>query len=34
MDLETAVRLVLACVRGYRLPEPTRLAHNAAAKAG
>ena len=34
MDLETAVRLVLACVRGYRLPEPTRFAHNAAATAG
>jgi deoxyribonuclease V len=23
---ETAVRIVMACVRGYRLPEPTRLA--------
>lgn len=30
IDLETAVALVLACVRGYRLPEPTRLAHNLA----
>lgn len=28
--LETAVRLVLACGRGYRLPEPTRDAHNLA----
>jgi len=27
---ETAVRLVLECVRGYRLPEPTRRAHEAA----
>lgn len=26
VDLETAVALVLACLRGYRLPEPTRLA--------
>ncbi|MDX1931615.1 MAG: deoxyribonuclease V [Capsulimonadales bacterium] len=30
IDLETAVRLVLACVRGYRLPETTRRAHNLA----
>ena len=27
---ETAVDLVLECVRGYRLPEPTRQAHEAA----
>ncbi|MGL4464275.1 MAG: endonuclease V [Planctomycetia bacterium] len=27
IDLETAVALVLACGRGLRLPEPTRLAH-------
>ncbi len=27
IDLDSAVRVVLACVRGYRLPEPTRLAH-------
>lgn len=27
---ETAVRLVMECVRGYRLPEPTRQAHEAA----
>ena len=26
VDLETAVAVVLACLRGYRLPEPTRLA--------
>jgi len=25
--LEDAVRLVLDCCRGYRLPEPTRQAH-------
>ncbi|GIW80002.1 MAG: endonuclease V [Gemmatales bacterium] len=27
VDLASAVRLVLACCRGYRLPEPTRQAH-------
>jgi deoxyribonuclease V len=27
IDLDSAVRVVLACSRGYRLPEPTRLAH-------
>ncbi|HZC76226.1 MAG TPA: deoxyribonuclease V, partial [Ktedonobacterales bacterium] len=26
LDLETAVAVVLRCLRGYRLPEPTRLA--------
>lgn len=26
VDIETSVALVLACLRGYRLPEPTRLA--------
>jgi deoxyribonuclease V len=31
IDLPTAVELVLTCVRGYRLPEPTRQAHNNAA---
>jgi deoxyribonuclease V len=30
IDLPTARQLVLACVRGYRLPEPTRLAHQVA----
>ncbi len=30
IDLETAIRWVLKCCRGYRLPEPTRLAHLAA----
>jgi deoxyribonuclease V len=29
-DLESAVALVESCVRGYRLPEPTRWAHNVA----
>lgn len=33
MDLATAVRYVLEACRGYRLPEPTRQAHNAAALA-
>jgi deoxyribonuclease V len=31
IDLPTAVRYVLAACRGYRLPEPTRQAHLAAA---
>jgi len=30
VDLDTAVYWVLSCCRGYRLPEPTRLAHLAA----
>jgi deoxyribonuclease V len=30
ITLETAVEYVLACYRGYRLPEPTRQAHNTA----
>jgi deoxyribonuclease V len=30
IDLPSAVELVLKCCRGYRLPEPTRLAHQAA----
>ncbi len=31
VDLAAALRWTLACCRGYRLPEPTRLAHHAAA---
>lgn len=31
MDLPTAIEYVLASCRGYRLPEPTRQAHNNAA---
>jgi deoxyribonuclease V len=31
VDLATALQWVLNCCRGYRLPEPTRLAHLAAA---
>jgi deoxyribonuclease V len=27
LDLPTAIRLLLACTRGVRIPEPTRLAH-------
>ena len=27
IDLESSVKLALACTRGYRLPEPTRQAH-------
>ena len=30
VDLEAAIRWVLACCRGYRIPEPLRLAHLAA----
>jgi deoxyribonuclease V len=30
VDLETAIHWVMNCCRGYRLPEPTRLAHLAA----
>ncbi len=30
IDLPDAVKWVMACCRGYRLPEPTRLAHQAA----
>jgi deoxyribonuclease V len=30
VDLETAIYWVLECCRGYRVPEPTRLAHLAA----
>jgi deoxyribonuclease V len=30
IDLDSSVELVLACCTRYRLPEPTRQAHNAA----
>jgi len=30
VDLKTAIYWVMKCCRGYRLPEPTRLAHLAA----
>ncbi len=30
IDLPSAIHQVLECCRGYRLPEPTRLAHQAA----
>ena len=30
IDLNTAIYWVMKCCRGYRLPEPTRLAHRAA----
>ena len=30
VDLQTAIYWVLKCCRGYRVPEPTRLAHLAA----
>ncbi|MBN1139833.1 MAG: deoxyribonuclease V [Anaerolineae bacterium] len=32
IDLDGARDLVLRCIRGYRLPEPTRLAHNLASR--
>lgn len=28
IDLETSIKVVLECCRGYRLPEPSRQAHN------
>ena len=31
VDLESAIALVLGCCGRYRLPEPTRMAHHAAA---
>ncbi|OGO06614.1 MAG: endonuclease V [Chloroflexi bacterium RBG_13_56_8] len=34
MSLETAIDLVLRCGRRYRLPEPTRQAHQAASSMG
>lgn len=34
VDLETAIEFVLKCCRGYRLPETTRHAHNAASGRG
>jgi deoxyribonuclease V len=33
IGLETAVHVVLACLRGYRLPEPTRQADKLAEEA-
>lgn len=32
IDLESALKLVMACVTRYRLPEPIRAAHNAAGR--
>ncbi len=32
IDLETAIYWVLECCRGYRLPEPTRFAHQTAGR--
>jgi deoxyribonuclease V len=34
ISLESAIRLVLSCCRGYRLPEPTRLADRIASRRG
>lgn len=31
VDLKASIQWVMACLRGYRLPQPTRLAHLAAA---
>ena len=28
IDLQTAIKFILDCRRGYRIPEPTRIAHN------
>ncbi len=30
VSLESAIKMTMVCLRGYRLPEPTRLAHLAA----
>jgi deoxyribonuclease V len=34
ISLETAVAVVISCLRGYRLPEPTRLADRIASQRG
>jgi deoxyribonuclease V len=34
ISLETAIALVVSCLRGYRLPEPTRLADRLASQRG
>lgn len=34
VDLDAAIQLVLKCCRGYRIPEPLRLAHLAAGNSG
>jgi deoxyribonuclease V len=34
IDLPSAIKLVLACARGYKLPEPTRLADRLASNRG
>ncbi len=28
IDLQTSIKFVLQCTKGYRIPEPTRIAHN------
>jgi len=32
IDLPSAVQIILSCTRGYRLPEPIRMAHRLASK--
>src|SRR3989338_2124102 len=32
IDLQTAIKFILECRRGYRIPEPTRIAHNLVSK--
>jgi endonuclease V-like protein UPF0215 family len=27
MDVDNAIELTLKCIKGHRIPEPTRLAH-------
>jgi deoxyribonuclease V len=34
VSLETAIKIVMSCTRGYRLPEPTRLADRLASQRG
>lgn len=28
IDLQTSIKVIQQCTKGYRIPEPTRLAHN------
>jgi deoxyribonuclease V len=32
IDLQTSIKFILECRRGYRIPEPTRIAHNLVSK--
>lgn len=32
IDLPTSIKFILKCTKGYRIPEPTRIAHNLVSK--